>query len=376
MDGMVDDRAGEFFAAIHRGDHARVAELLRGQPSLAHANDEKSFGATTLIAPAGRGDLRMIDLLIDAGADPNRRSDWWAGGFLPIDDADAATVDHLLARGATLTPHAAARLGRADELRAMISRRPECVHERGGDGQLPLHFAANVEIASTLLHHGADIEAKDLDHASTAAQWLAPARPAVAAYLVSRGALVDLFMACMIDDVARAEALATREPAGIMARITAERFPAPGSSALGIYHYTVGTGCTPLHAAAISGAAGACRWLIARGADVAATGGYDDATPLHHAAWHNQPAAARAILDGGAPIDQPSGPRHRNSPLGWAIVAGAPEVVEVLLSGGARIEAVHRQDAEEGTRGAFRMLKKHTPIAHWTRVQQLIEAKR
>ena len=73
-------------------------------------------------------------------------------------------------------------------LRAMLAADPGLVHARGGDGQTPLHFARTVEIADLLLGCGAEIDALDIDHASTPSQWRGGERPDVAAHLVSRGA--------------------------------------------------------------------------------------------------------------------------------------------------------------------------------------------
>lgn len=364
-----------FFQAVRTGDLAAARSLLRSDPSLVDTFDRTCFGATPLNHAAGAGDLAMIDLLIDAGASPDTPSDWWAGGFRPLDDCDATTASHLLARGATLTPHAAARLGMLDELRAMLDASPDLVHARGGDGQFPLHFAATPAVATLLLDRGADIDALDIDHTSTAAQYAAHDRPAVAAGLVARGARADLFMACMINDVSLAESLLPGEPGGVHARITPERFPAPGSQALGIYHYTVGTGCTPLHAGAGAGSPDACRWLIARGADVGATGGYDDATPLHVAAWHDRTDAALALLEGGAPIERRSGRLHHNTPLGWAIVGGSDGVVGLLLSRGAALTNDHIADAAAGALGKFRCFNRHRPLDRWRRVEQLVSAR-
>ena len=53
---------------------------------------------------------------------------------------------------------------------------PQLVHARGGDGQTPLHFASTVEIAEYLLDQGADIDARDVDHVSTPAQYMVKAR--------------------------------------------------------------------------------------------------------------------------------------------------------------------------------------------------------
>ena len=53
----------------------------------------------------------------------------------------------------------------------MLAADPSLVHAPGGDGQRPLHFASTTAIIDLLLEHGADINARDVDHQSTAAQY-------------------------------------------------------------------------------------------------------------------------------------------------------------------------------------------------------------
>src|SRR5579863_3912905 len=61
----------------------------------------------------------------------------------------------------------------------LIAADPQLVQARGGDGQTPLHFAAKVEIAEYLLAQGADIDARDIDHESTPAQYMLRERPEI-----------------------------------------------------------------------------------------------------------------------------------------------------------------------------------------------------
>ena len=128
----------------------------------------------------------MLDALLEAGADINGRSRWWAGGFGLLDSAEPDLAAYAIERGAVVTAHAAARLGMIERLRALITADPNLVHARGGDGQTPLHFASTVEIAGLLLQHGADIDTRDIDHESTPAQWMIRERQDVARHLVQR----------------------------------------------------------------------------------------------------------------------------------------------------------------------------------------------
>ena len=104
-----------------------------------------------------------------------------------IDNADAGLAAHAIERGAVITVHAAARLGLIEKLKELIEADPDLLHARGGDGQTPLHFAATVEVAAYLLDRGADIDARDVDHESTPAQYMVRSRQEVARFLVERG---------------------------------------------------------------------------------------------------------------------------------------------------------------------------------------------
>ena len=188
----------KFVTAIQRGETAQVREMLDRSPELLSSYHSGSFGGTGLIHAVLGNDSTMVDLLLDAGADVDQRSDWWAGSFGVLDHAGDEMAVHLLERGATLTPHAAARLGMTEELRALIDQDATWVRQRGADGQYPLHFARTTEIADLLLDAGAEIDARDVDHESTAAQWLATARPAVAAHLATLGCGMAAFSAAFL----------------------------------------------------------------------------------------------------------------------------------------------------------------------------------
>src|SRR5262249_13035746 len=152
-----------------------------------------AFGGTALLAAVHRGNREMIDVLLRAGADINGRSHWWAGSFGVLDhDGDLAPF--LIERGATVDAHAAARLGMLDRLDELLTANPDLVRARGGDGQTPLHFAGSIAVAEYLLAHGADLDARDIDHESTPAQWMIRDRQDIARYLVSRGCGTDILM--------------------------------------------------------------------------------------------------------------------------------------------------------------------------------------
>ena len=133
------------------------------QPSSRNSTNLCPTTASTLqplIAAVQRNNREMIDALLDAGADINARTKWWAGSFGVLDLSTPELSAYLIERGASVDVHAAARLGMLDRLNELVAADPSLVHARGGDGQTPLHFAATIEIAAYLLDHGADINAR------------------------------------------------------------------------------------------------------------------------------------------------------------------------------------------------------------------------
>jgi hypothetical protein len=140
----------------------------------------------------------MVDVVLAAGANINARTRWWAGGFGVLDGADPALASYLIQRGAIVDAHAAARLGMLEELKRLVSNEPRLVHARGGDGQTPLHCASSVTIAEYLIDRGADLDARDVDHESTPAQYMISDRQEVARYLITRGCRTDILMAAAL----------------------------------------------------------------------------------------------------------------------------------------------------------------------------------
>jgi hypothetical protein len=136
----------------------------------------------------------------------------------------------------------------------MIERDPSLVRAPGGDGQTPLHFASSVEIAGYLLDRGADIDALDVDHVSTAAQYMVRNRQPIARYLIGRGAKTDILMAAALGDLSLARRLLEIDPEAIRMRVSEEYFPmiGDGSRTGGtIYQWELGwhvSACQVAHA--------------------------------------------------------------------------------------------------------------------------------
>jgi len=126
-------------AAVCDSDAARVCEVLERYPELRARIDDPlpdyGFGEHALFAAVQRSDRATIDVLLRAGANIRKRTEWWAGGFGVLDDCDPNLVEFLTQRGAVLDPHSASRLGMMAKLRELVAADPAVVHARGGDGR-------------------------------------------------------------------------------------------------------------------------------------------------------------------------------------------------------------------------------------------------
>ena len=231
-----------FCDAVRSGDVPRTRQLLASMHVRKRINDPMfAFGQRA--AHIAAKNAALLTLLIDAGADVNRKSEWENGPYTVLDNADEDTARFLLARGAVLTPNVAARLGWFDDLQRLVDGDRSLVHARGGDGQQPLHEAKTVAIADFLLDRGAGVDVRCIDHQSTPAQYALVDRPDVCRRLLERGATPDIFMAARLGDVPLAARLLDADPSCASARINE-----PGYALvppLHIYCWLLGFGLSP-----------------------------------------------------------------------------------------------------------------------------------
>lgn len=247
----------EFRRNIEAHDVVRLRALLLEQPAARTLIDAPlfSFDSPALVYLAGGEDVALIDALLEFGADPNRRTSWWAGGFHPLHGASPAIADRLIRAGAVVDACAAAHLDRVDLLGALLDADPARVHERGGDGKTPLHFARSREVADLLLARGAHIDARDVDHRSTPAQWMLEGRRGagryeLARYLVERGADADVFLAAALGLTERLRALLESDATLVDRRTGQGEYGPQAPSSYHIYFWTIGQNLSPLQVAA------------------------------------------------------------------------------------------------------------------------------
>jgi ankyrin repeat protein len=348
-----------FAAAIRSNDAAEVRRLLAEYPELRATLDEPlddaGFGETALLAAVHRDNREMAEVLLDAGASIDQRSHWWAGSFGVLDH-DGPLRDFLIARGATVDAHAAARFGWVDSLRALLDADPTLVHARGGDGQTPLHFATTPEIADLLLARGADVDARDVDHESTPVMWMVKERPDMARYLVRRGCRTDILLAAALGDRALVERHLADDSSSVRMTVSDEHFPRQDPRAAGtIYNWTLGSGKGP-HVIARERGHGdifellmerspaelqlsvACevedepraRAIVARDPSVVQRLTPADHRKLPDAAREQQANAVRVMLSLGWPVDARG--QHAATALHWAAWNGMPDLVREILT--------------------------------------------
>ncbi|HKC48671.1 MAG TPA: ankyrin repeat domain-containing protein, partial [Gemmatimonadales bacterium] len=239
------------------------------------------------------------------------------------------------------------------------------------------HEARSVDVARWLLDHGADIDARDVDHESTPAQYMIRDRQEVVRFLVSRGCHTDILMVAALGDLGLVRRHLEADPRCIRMYVSDEWFPKRDPRAGGcIYFWTLGHLATPhsvarefgheevfrflldrspdelklalacdlgddatfqqllaahprlveslseddkkhLVRAAQSNNTNAVRLLLAAGWPVVVRGEHGG-TPLHWAAWHGNIAMVREILRHNPPLDL-RGDDHDLPALGWAL---------------------------------------------------------
>ncbi len=362
--------------AIVAHDAGEMRRLLQSSAALRAAINEPmvdgSFGETALIAVVQRTNRAMADVLLEFGADINQKSHWWAGGFGVLDQTSVEFAPYLIERGARLEAPAAARLGMIDELRAMIAADPAVVHMRGPDGQMALHQASTLEIARLLLDHGADIDARCVDHESTPAQYMLRVtmtrhfprdRQDIARELVARGCHTDILMASALGDRALVRKHLDADPESIRTRVSDQYFPKRNPESGGsIYIWVLGKHRTAhtvardfghediyrllmdrtprdmrLAIASEVGDEATFRDVLAEHPNLVAHLSEDERRKLADAAENNNLAAVRLMLSAGWPVDAYGGANGATA-LHWAAFHGNAAMVKEILRYGPTVD--------------------------------------
>src|SRR5262245_45213991 len=98
----------QFKQAFHANDAPQIRKLLGQFPDFKSKINEPigPFDSPAVTLVRSR---EMLDALLDAGADINGKSRWWAGGFGLLHSAPPELARYAIERGAIVDAHAAAR---------------------------------------------------------------------------------------------------------------------------------------------------------------------------------------------------------------------------------------------------------------------------
>jgi hypothetical protein len=224
---------------------------------------------------------------------------------------------------------------------------------------LPLQVASTLELVDLLLDRGADIDARCVDHVSTAAQY-AVDLPWKCRRLIERGATIDVFMAIMLGDMGLVERAMAEYPGCVTARVGQQEYPPVPSQAGGTIYQWKLPASTPQELANLLGHQAIYQRLmqatplVDRFALACAAGDEESARAmladdssrlaelvevhpelLAEAAWSNRLPAVRLLLQLGFPVDEAGG--TDGSPLNRACICGYIDIVRVLIAHGASL---------------------------------------
>jgi ankyrin repeat protein len=190
--------ASGFFDAIQRGDVDTVRVLLQEDPALIKARGPRHDASAAHFAC---GNLEMLRVLLDAGADPNDAGDDASVGVIGwvtlIPEPGAVRMDVvslLLERGARHHIFSAMATGDLGVIRTLVEQQPEALDRRlstGYHGETALQFAITrnrLDILDLLIELGADLDATDSKGQTALEFALLRGDRAAAARLVAAGA--------------------------------------------------------------------------------------------------------------------------------------------------------------------------------------------
>jgi hypothetical protein len=199
------------------------------------------------------------------------------------------------------------------------------------------------------------MDARDVDHESTPAQWMLRDRQDIARHLVQLGCKTDLLMAAALGDADLVRKHLDADPGCIHVRVSDEYFPLIHHRSGGtIYQWTLGWYVSPHDVARQFGHDDVFRLLVERSPAevklIAACWGDDETAvktllannaglvaelsqayrrQVAHAARNNNLAAVRVMLAAGLPVDATG--QHRATPLHWAAFHGNAKMIREIL---------------------------------------------
>ncbi len=256
-------------------------------------------------------------------------------------------AEYLFEQGAKTDIYTASYLGQCDIVKSLLQKKPDLIDAKDMHGSIALHYASTKEVIQCLLDNGADINSKNYFDGTPLQTKAARGDKALAEFLISRGAKVDIFTLCLMGKVDEIKKRLTQNPellntttkngdtllhhAGNIptARLLLDNGLKPG--------VTDAEGFMPIHAATIRNQVEIAEFLIKHGADVNAKSRHD-LTPLHLAATLGLYDMANMLIQKGANVNSGMGIFSRgNTPIQRAVEKGDIKIVELLIQKGADI---------------------------------------
>ncbi|HEV2985127.1 MAG TPA: ankyrin repeat domain-containing protein [Vicinamibacterales bacterium] len=308
--------------AAMRGDLDALRALLKQGADVSGAQGD---GMSALHHAAERGDAEMTEMLVYAGA--NVSATTRIGQYTPL--------------------HLASQAGSAAVVQALLKAGANVAARTTTTGVTPLHLAAatgNADVVKILLDAGADANARDAEWGQTPLIYAAaPNRAEAIRVLLARGA--DPRVTTKTIDIAKQSALdraaSERQRKVLEAAVPKGQQPTASQiqAAMQASRELFASGTIPPPdtkegaAANDRNAPGAANNFDPEEINppVATKGGL---TALLHAARQGHIDAARALLEGGAPIDQP-GAGDGTSPLLMAVINGQFDMAMFFIERGA-----------------------------------------
>lgn len=309
--------------ALHRAAEWRRSEVIA--VLLEHgATVEPPGGRSTMsalhraIMGTGGDPAGTVKLLLEAGADPNRR------------------FNHMTRGAHGQTPLIEAGLRDEVEIAGLLVKAGADVHASTAEGRTPILVARSPEMIEVLLAAGAPIGGLDTD-GETALHHAASA--------MNRASAVFLSNSNRPEDTAWRDQWFVKQTQALRLLLAAGADVSQRNR----------EGATPLHSAARTGNVAAVELLLRSKADVAATDA-KGATPLHYAAEVGSVAAAEILLKAGADVNARTAAGE--TPSSWArghsvfTSDGQAGVLELLRDHGEAVAAGSSNASRDGTPGA------------------------